>query len=164
MHERHEPEVERLNEGSDDGEVVRLHALHDRFVEFATETAQRPVPKPLDPDRFRWRRVRYSPHQGSRERTRRLAQVALQRLSGPVVSREAEVAGEQIRCHVSWVRAVEQATEATHVYLNDALHDGSEEAIARRDRLFCAVYDLWAWVAAGRPRDTTRAIPSTLAS
>lgn len=156
MHERHEPEVERLNEGSDDGEVVRLHALRE---------GPWPVSdRPLDPDRFRWRRVRYSPHQGSRERTRRLAQVALQRLSGPVVSREAEVAGEQIRGHVSWVRAVEQATEATHVYLNDALHDGSEEAIARRDRLFCAVYDLWAWVAAGRPRDTTRAIPSTLAS
>lgn len=106
--------------------------------------------KPLDPSRFRWRRVRYLPHQNVREAARRLKQITRQQLTGAVVTSEARVTAERLRLFVE----VSRAERACNDYVNQAIVSGDEDRLPGRDHLFVAVSDLRQFLSGHAPIET----------
>lgn len=106
--------------------------------------------KPLDPARFKWRKTRYAPHQGVRERFRRLHQVAKGHIAGPSVTAEARASAADL----AWCLNVLGCERGVAAYTNQAWwdHDGPSVGALR---LFDAVSDLADWVRAGRPITTS---------
>lgn len=115
------------------------------------QTADQTEPtKPLDPARFKWRKVRYLPHQNVREAARRLKQISRQQLAGSAVSPEARETAERLRLAV----AITNAEASCHDYVNEAIEAGDEDRLPGRDHLLVAVIDLARWLRGEAPIET----------
>lgn len=105
----------------------------------------------LDPARFRWRTVRYNPHQNTRERLRRLKQIATRRLQGACVTPAAATVARFMHVLLS----VWDAESACYAYWQEAAADAHAEHAAARESLYHAVHDLARFLDTGDPESAT---------